>query len=80
MISKCANPGCFATFEHRQGRLHRFPKRYQEDNRRIDTQSAQHFWLCATCCEVYSLNYDDRVGVTIGRQFASGPRQIIAAA
>jgi len=84
MISKCANPGCSTNFDHRQGRLHRFPRRHTDDDRSANTQSVQHFWLCAACCEIYSLRYEEGLGVTIGRQFArdsaSEPRQLIAAA
>lgn len=84
MISKCANPSCSAAFDHRQGRLHRFPKCRAEDGPPANTHSVQHFWLCATCCKTYSLRYDEDLGVTLGLQVeqSSAPemRQFIAAA
>jgi hypothetical protein len=84
MISKCANPSCSAAFDHRQGRLHRFPKCRTGAGPPAGARSLQHFWLCAACCEIYSLRYHEDLGVTIGRQFERGsapePRQLIAAA
>ncbi len=84
MISKCANPSCSAAFDHRQGRLHRFPKCRTEHGPPANTHSVQHFWLCATCCKTYSLRYDEDLGVTLGRQVERGSapemRQLIAAA
>jgi len=84
VIAKCANPSCSAAFDHRQGRLHRFPKCRTEDGPPANTHSVQHFWLCATCCKTYSLRYDEHLGVTLGRQSERGSvserRQLIAAA
>jgi hypothetical protein len=84
MISKCVNPNCSAAFDHRQGRLHRFPRRRAADGRVANTHSVQHFWLCVACCKTYSLRYDEDLGVTIGRLDGRGlapePRQLIAAA
>lgn len=84
MISTCSNPCCSATFIHRQGRLFRLPKRPMEDGRPANTHSVQHFWLCADCCETYSLEYDESLGVAITLRLQGVPaprlRQIIAKA
>jgi len=76
MVLKCANPNCSATFNHREGRLFRFPKRPIEDGRPANTHSVQHFWLCELCFATYSLEYHDGLGVAIIRQFErpAGPR------
>jgi hypothetical protein len=61
MISRCANPGCLAGFDHREGQLFRFPKKAKDQAR--NTHSVQHFWLCAGCSKVYSLEYIENQGV-----------------
>jgi hypothetical protein len=84
MVSKCANPSCAATFDHREGRLFCFPKRSIEAGQPANTHSVQHFWLCGRCFPDYLLEYHDGVGVTIAPHFEStpvrGPRKFIAAA
>jgi hypothetical protein len=84
MVSKCANPNCSAIFDHRQGRLFRFPKRPIEDGRPANTHSVQHFWLCEDCFATYSLEYHEGLGVAITRHFEkalrSGPPKFIAVA
>jgi hypothetical protein len=84
MVSKCANPSCAATFDHREGRLFRFPKRPIEGSRPANTHAVQHFWLCGSCIQDYQLEYHDGVGVTIAPHFETtpvpGPRTFIAAA
>jgi len=65
MISKCANPSCLALFDHRQGRLFRFPKRSVEGGGPTNTHSVQHFWLCKPCSEIYTLELASGVGVVI---------------
>ena len=64
--------------------MYRFPKRGAEDGRQANTHSVQHFWLCASCSEEYSLKYDEDLGITIGLQSertrAGKPPRPIAAA
>jgi hypothetical protein len=83
MVSKCANPTCGATFDHREGRLFRFPKRPNQAGP-ANTHSVQHFWLCGNCFPDYLLEYHDGVGVALTRRFerapTPGPRKFIAAA
>jgi hypothetical protein len=84
MVSKCANPGCATTFDHREGRLFRFPKRAVEGDLPANTHSVQHFWLCGNCYRDYLLEYHEGVGVTLIHHFertpTPGPRKFIAAA
>jgi hypothetical protein len=84
MVSKCANPSCGATFDHREGRLFRFPKRPIDGGRPANTHSVQHFWLCGNCVREYLLEYQDGVGVAITPRFERnltvGSRKFIAAA
>lgn len=84
MIANCANPGCSATFDYRAGRLYRFPKRPNEKSRLPNGHGVQHFWLCAMCCQVYTLKYEPELGVTLGDLvtpiYSAKRRQVIAAA
>jgi hypothetical protein len=84
MVSKCANPNCEALFDHRHGRLFRFPKRSVEGDLPANTHSVQHFWLCGNCLSAYLLEYHDGVGVAItdrlGGTVTPGPHRFIAAA
>ena len=34
-----------------------------------NTHSVQHYWLCANCCEKFTLDYKDGVGVLIKHRF-----------
>lgn len=84
MALKCANPNCSATFDHRDGRLFRFPKRPIEAGRPANTHSVQHFWLCGICFQTYSLEYSEAHGVALTRQFehrlGTNTRKFIAVA
>lgn len=84
MISKCANPACPAKFDHRDGKLFRFPKQSTRANGPANTHSVQHFWLCGECFEMYLLEYDKLQGVTmrphLEKAHAPGSRRVIAAA
>jgi hypothetical protein len=61
MFSVCANPDCQAPFDYRRGRLFRFEKHHPGANSR----SLQHFWLCALCSRLYTLEYRGEAGVLI---------------
>ncbi|MGA3294166.1 MAG: hypothetical protein ABSE45_09330 [Candidatus Acidiferrales bacterium] len=84
MVSKCANPDCSATFDHRRGKLFRFPKRSLQGDRPANTHSVQHFWLCGECFEAFFLEYHESHGVTmkphVEKAPASGSPKVIAAA
>jgi hypothetical protein len=81
MISRCGNPACLAEFDHREGRLFRFPKRSKDQPG--NTHSVQHFWLCADCSKLYSLEYVENQGVALKARAGvprTGSRHFIAAA
>jgi hypothetical protein len=81
MISRCANPACLAKFDHRKGQIFRFPKR--ADDQPLNTHSVQHFWLCADCSKLYSLEYIENRGVALKPRAGeprSAARHFIAAA
>jgi hypothetical protein len=81
MISRCANPACLAEFDHRKGQLFRFPMRSVD--RPGNIHSVQHFWLCADCSKLYSLEYIENHGVALKLRAAeprTAPRHFIAAA
>jgi hypothetical protein len=84
MVAKCANPACSAKFDHRGGKLFRFPKRPTGGDRPANTHSVQHFWLCGGCLAVYWLEYDKSQGVLMKPRLekarTSGARKFIAAA
>jgi hypothetical protein len=63
MISRCANPACVTEFDHRKGRIFRFPKKAEDP--RANTHSVQHFWLCKDCAGSYSLEYIESQGVAL---------------
>jgi hypothetical protein len=81
MVSKCANPICLASFQYREGRLFRFPKR--NESQAFSSHSVQHFWLCGSCCEIYSLEYVENHGVALKPRVERAPtasRHFIAVA
>jgi hypothetical protein len=63
IISKCANPGCAAPFDYREGRLFRL--------HRNANKAVRHFWFCGLCAEVYTVE-EDGEGVVLHLQPAGG--------
>ncbi len=64
MFDTCANRRCGAPFDYRKGRLFRFSYKLR------NTESAPalvHFWLCARCCKVYTLEYREKSGTAVLR-------------
>ena len=66
MFSACANPDCRAAFNYRQGCLFRFHKEAAAGGIK-QTHSVQHFWLCGHCCQIFTLQYRDGIGLVINR-------------
>jgi hypothetical protein len=54
MSLKCANPDCGAPFEIRSGRL--FHIRHPRGK---GAHSLEHFWLCESCSQSYSVHRRD---------------------
>ena len=65
MFSSCANPGCRAEFNFRQGAIFRFRKQPIKDGQTAKTDWFRHFWLCAECAELYRLEYLSGQGVLL---------------
>ena len=72
MLSKCANPGCPATFLYlHQGKLFRLDTKNQtvastsavETNR--PSRRMEFFWLCSECATELTLGYNKEVGIMI---------------
>jgi len=70
MFSQCANPVCGLAFDYRQGRLFRFHKNHDAGKPAPNTHSVQHFWLCGTCSQQFTLEYRQDAGVLIHRACA----------
>lgn len=84
MLSQCANPDCTATFDYHQGRLLCFHKHHAAAAPPANSHSVQHFWLCHSCDELFTLVYDRDRGVTLVPRMLdsikAAPRRVIAAA
>jgi hypothetical protein len=65
MLSTCANPDCAVPFEYQRGRFFRFHRSSPEGHSATNTHSVQHFWLCKSCSEVFTLEYAAGLGVVI---------------
>ena len=74
MLSKCANPGCSASFLYlHQGKLFRLETGGNGDDRRVDLADSQgkhpsrrleYFWLCDECASIMTVGFKKGVGVT----------------
>jgi hypothetical protein len=73
MLSKCANPGCSASFLYlHQGKLFRLETNGNGDNTRVDvadphgknpSRRLEYFWLCDECASVMTVSFKKGVGV-----------------
>ena len=73
MLSKCANPGCSASFLYlHQGKLFRLETSGNGDDTRgevADPQSKhssrrlEYFWLCDECASLMTVSFKKGVGV-----------------
>ena len=62
----CVNPECAAQFNFRQGRIFRFYRFHSIGNvLSMNQYSLKHFWLCKHCTEIYTLEYQEGMGVLI---------------
>lgn len=66
MVSKCANPGCPASFRYlHSGKLFRFDARYSPESMaavRVNRNTAELFWLCEDCAERLIVVWDPEEG------------------
>jgi hypothetical protein len=72
MLSKCANPGCLATFLYlHQGKLFRFDTSTETLTRipgpevTRPSRRVEFFWLCEQCVQDLTLKYNQETGITI---------------
>jgi hypothetical protein len=63
---ECVNPECAAQFNFRQGRIFRFYRYHSTVNAlSLSQYSLKHFWLCKNCTEIYTLEYQEGMGLLI---------------
>ena len=72
MLSKCANPGCTATFLYlHRGKLFRLDTSVEvlaHTSVREMSKSSRHiefFWLCDQCAAELTLGYSKGTGITV---------------
>ncbi len=72
MLSKCANPGCTATFLYlHQGKLFRLDTSIEvvADTSAAETKKpsrrVEFFWLCHSCAAELTLGYKRGTGITV---------------
>jgi len=70
MLSKCANPGCSASFLYlHQGKLFRLETSGNGDDDVADpqgkhaTRRLEYFWLCDACASLMTVSFKKGVGV-----------------
>jgi hypothetical protein len=68
MISKCFNPACQTPFDYRAGRLVRFSRKSANHNHEESYQVIEHFWLCGSCTDVYSFEFEEGMPVGLRRR------------
>ncbi len=60
MLSKCANPTCFARFRYlHQGRIYKV--RMPLDRAGNSHHKVENFWLCDRCSQVYKMVLENGV-------------------
>jgi len=65
MYLKCAHPDCSSDFDYGQGRLYRFQQSPRQEKQPSHWHAVKHYWLCARCCENYTIEYHKGVGVLL---------------
>ena len=75
MLSKCANPGCSASFLYlHQGKLFRLETNGNGDDADVDvadphgknsSRRLEYFWLCDDCSSLMTVSFKKGVGVTV---------------
>lgn len=65
MYLKCAHPDCSSDFDYGQGRLFRFQQAPGQEKQPSHWHGVKHYWLCARCCENYTIEYQKGAGVLL---------------
>jgi len=73
MLSKCANPGCAATFLYlHQGKLFRLDTSIEvvtstsTAETKKPSRRVEFFWLCHSCAAELTVGYRKETGITVG--------------
>jgi len=66
VLSKCANPACFARFHYlHQGRIFNLETGpVSSDSGRPPTRRIEHFWLCERCAQTFTVVLENGVVTT----------------
>lgn len=64
MLSKCANPACFARFRYlHEGRIFNIEVKGGSVSRPLQPK-IEHFWLCEECAQVMKVVWEDGAAIT----------------
>jgi len=71
VVSKCANPACFARFRYlRQGRVFKVEIKTPSHNPDQPNSRIEHFWLCDDCSRVMKVVWHNGAITTRPRYLA----------
>ena len=65
MYLKCAHPECASDFDYAQGRLFRFRQTPAQEKQPAHWHGVKHYWLCSRCCEIFTIEYQNGLGVVL---------------
>ena len=71
MVSKCANPGCAASFRYfHKGQLFRFEKlpasdQIDDNGMKKSVRRLEFYWLCEDCARKMTLAFERGSGISI---------------
>jgi hypothetical protein len=65
MDLKCAHPECSSDFDYTQGRLFRVRQTSPHEKQPSHWHGMKHYWLCARCCEGFTIEYQKGLGVLL---------------
>jgi len=78
MFPKCVNPDCDRSFRKlNEGNLFRFRRIHQVNGSPANSHSVEHVWLCAKCCETYTLEYRNDQAVLVTLDLPSATTKIV---
>jgi len=75
MYLRCAHPDCSSDFDYGQGRLFRFQQTPQQEKQPSHWHAVKHYWLCTRCCENYTIEYQQGVGVLLMERLETVARE-----
>jgi hypothetical protein len=79
MLSKCANPGCSASYRYfHNGQLFRIEIPAKQSSHSPDDENGmrkplrrlEFFWLCDDCAPKWTLAFDQSAGISVRPKFA----------